>query len=47
MWERHARDLAGKTEGKRPPGIPGYIWENIIKTGLQEIVWERGLSNTG
>ena len=33
----------GKTEGKRPPESPGYRRENNIKTGLQEIVWGRGL----
>ena len=49
VGEAQPRIWLGKTEGKRPPGSPGYRWGNNIKTGLQEIVWGRGLdlSNIG
>ena len=30
----------GKPERKRPPGRPGRRWEDNIKMGLKEVVWE-------
>jgi len=33
------RVLVGKPEGKRPPGRPRRIWDNI-KWELQEVGWE-------
>jgi hypothetical protein len=32
--------LVEKTEGKRPLGRPRRKWENDIRMGLREIVWE-------
>jgi len=32
------RVLVGKSEGKRPLGIPRRRWENNIKMDLQELV---------
>jgi hypothetical protein len=29
----------GKSEGKRPLGIPRHRWENNIKTDLREVGW--------
>jgi hypothetical protein len=34
------RVLLRKPEGKRPLGKPRCIWDNDIKTGLQEVGWE-------
>jgi hypothetical protein len=31
--------LVGKSEGKRPLGIPRHRWENNIKMDLQEVGW--------
>ena len=31
------RVLVGRPKGKRPLGIPRYIWENSIKMGLKEV----------
>jgi len=31
------RVLVGKSEGKRPMGRPRHIWEDNIKTDLQEL----------
>jgi hypothetical protein len=31
--------LAGKPEGKRPPGRPRHRWEDNNKMGLREIGW--------
>jgi hypothetical protein len=31
------RVLVGKSEGKRPLGRPGRIWEDNIKMDLQEV----------
>ena len=38
-----------RTEGKRPLGRPGLIWEDNIKMDLQEVGWGHGLdwSDTG
>jgi hypothetical protein len=33
------RVLVGKSEGKRPLGIPRYRWEDNIKMDLQEVGW--------
>jgi len=35
------RDVAGKTDGKRPLRRPRRGWENNIKMGLQEVGWRR------
>jgi hypothetical protein len=32
--------LVGKSEGKRPLGIPRRRWEDITRTDLREIRWE-------
>jgi len=39
MGERSGvyRVLVGKTEGKRPRGRTRFIWEDNIKTDLQEV----------
>jgi len=39
MGERRGeyRVLAGKREGKRPPGRPRRRWEDNIKVNLQEV----------
>jgi hypothetical protein len=34
------RVLAGKSERKRPLGIPRRRWEDNIKIDLQEVGWE-------
>ena len=34
------RVLVGKPEGKRPLGRPRRRWEDNIKMGLKEVVWE-------
>jgi len=34
------RVLVGKTEGKRPLGMPRLRWENNIKMDLQEVGWK-------
>ena len=41
MGERRGayRVLAGKPEGKRPPGRPRSRWEDYIKMDLQEVGW--------
>ena len=31
--------LVGKTEGKRPLGIPRHRWDDNIKVDLQEVGW--------
>jgi hypothetical protein len=38
-WERRSvyRVLVGKSEGKRPLGIPRCTWEDNIKMYLQEV----------
>jgi hypothetical protein len=33
------RVLVGKSEGKRPLGIPRRRWEDNIKKDLQEVKW--------
>jgi hypothetical protein len=35
--ERCIQSLGGKTEGKRPLGIPRCRWEDNIKMDLQEV----------
>jgi hypothetical protein len=32
--------LVGKLEGKKPLGRPRHRWEDNIRMGLTEIVWE-------
>jgi hypothetical protein len=43
MGERRGvyRDVAGKTDGKRPLRKPRRGWEDNIKMGLQEVGWRR------
>jgi len=36
-------NLVGKTEGKRPLGIPWCKWKRNIKVDFQEIGWRHGL----
>jgi hypothetical protein len=37
------RVLAGRPEGKRPPGRPRRKWEDNIKMDFEEVGWEHGL----
>jgi hypothetical protein len=41
MGERRdaCRVLVGRSEGRRPLGIPRHRWEDNIKLGFQEIGW--------
>jgi hypothetical protein len=32
--------FVGKSEGKRPPGIPRRRWEDDIRMDLRKIEWE-------
>jgi hypothetical protein len=33
------RVMEGRSEGRRPLGIPRHIWENNIKINLKEVGW--------
>jgi hypothetical protein len=41
------RVLVRKPEGKRPLGRSRCIWDNYIKTDLQEVAWGHGLDSSG
>jgi hypothetical protein len=41
VWDRGTyRVLVGKSEGKKPVGIPGRRWQNDMKLDLKEIGWD-------
>jgi hypothetical protein len=39
--------LVGKTEGKRPLGIPRHRWEDGIRMDLREAGWGCGVDSSG